>query len=123
MYRLTAFPLALCIMLAAQLVPTEGRASSSKPVGYTQSAEQRPLGNIPHICDIVKLVVRDHAGVDFESIRRESSLIEDLGMDDLDFIEFIIDLEDTFLLDIPDEDAEKIITVGDACDYVIEHAP
>ncbi|ABF88042.1 acyl carrier protein [Myxococcus xanthus DK 1622] len=75
------------------------------------------------MCDIVKLIVKDHSGADFESITPEARLIEDLGMDYLDHIEFVMDLEDTFVIEIPDEEAEKIITVGDACDYVIKNLP
>ncbi|RJS14329.1 acyl carrier protein [Corallococcus sp. H22C18031201] len=123
MYRLTAFPIALCLMLAAQLIPAEGRASAPMSPGYSQSTDQRSLAAPPDICDIVKLVVRDHTSVGFESIHLESRLIEDLGMDALDFIEFIMDMEETFQFEIPDEDAEKIITVGNACDYTIKHLP
>lgn len=46
---------------------------------------------------------------------------KDLDADSIDFVEFVLDLEDTFGAEIPDEDAEKIKTVGEAVDYVAEH--
>ncbi len=50
----------------------------------------------------------------------ESSFENDLGADSLDIVELIMEFEDTFDMNIPDEDAEKILTVGDAVNYIIE---
>lgn len=112
-----------CLVVISLLASTEGRTSSAYPAEAAQFVGQRAINSVPHVCDIVKLVVKDHSGADFESITPEARLIEDLGMDYLDHIEFIMDLEDTFFIEIPDEEAEKIVTVGDACDYVIENLP
>lgn len=121
MNRLNAFSIAVCLMLGAQFIPTEGRASAFTPIGSSPSAEQRNLGAPPHICDLVKLLARDHSGVSFDNIHPESRLVEDLGMDWLSVVEFIMDMEETFNFEISDDDAEKIVTVGDACDYASEH--
>ena len=57
-----------------------------------------------------------------DSIALEMSFINDLGCDSLDTVELMMDIEDAFDLSIPEEDAEKIITIGDAIKYVEEHA-
>jgi acyl carrier protein len=56
-----------------------------------------------------------------ETISREKSFINDLGCDSLDTVELMMDIEDAFDLNIPEEDAEKIVTVGNAIDYVEAH--
>ena len=53
--------------------------------------------------------------------RSETSFIQDLGADSLDTVELVMEFEDEFDLNIPDEDAEKIQTVGDAINYIKEH--
>lgn len=60
-------------------------------------------------------------GVKAEQITRETSFINDLGADSLDTVELIMEFEDAFDMNIPDEDAEKIRTVGDAIKYIEEH--
>ena len=56
-----------------------------------------------------------------EQIAKETSFINDLGADSLDTVELIMEFEDAFDMNIPDEDAEKIRTVGDAIKYIEEH--
>ena len=70
----------------------------------------------------VKNVIVDQLSVDAEEVTMEASFVDDLGADSLDVVELIIGLETEFDIEIPDEDAEKIGTVGDAVDYIKSHA-
>jgi acyl carrier protein len=69
----------------------------------------------------VKEIITKQMGVKSEQITRETSFINDLGADSLDTVELIMEFEDAFDMNIPDEDAEKIRTVGDAIKYIEEH--
>jgi len=71
--------------------------------------------------DKVLDIVAERMGVKKEDISKETSFITDLGADSLDQVELIMELEDQFDLNIPDEDAEKILTIGDAVKYIEEH--
>ena len=66
----------------------------------------------------VKKIIEDKLGVNAEQITPEASFIDDLGADSLDQVELVMDFEDKFEIDIPDEDAEKMRTVGDAVSYL-----
>lgn len=66
----------------------------------------------------VKVLVAEQLGLESEEVTSESSIVEDLGADSLDIVELVMALEEEFEMDIPDEDAEKILTVKDAVDYV-----
>jgi acyl carrier protein len=68
----------------------------------------------------VKSIIVDKLGVDEDSITPDSSFTNDLGADSLDTVELIMQFEEEFGVTIPDEDAEKIATVGDAMDYLKE---
>lgn len=70
----------------------------------------------------VKERVVDILGVDAEEVTMESSFIDDLGADSLDIVELIMALEEEFDIEIPDEEAEKIQSVGDVVDYIKEHS-
>lgn len=70
----------------------------------------------------VKSVIADQLGVDESTITMESSFVDDLGADSLDIVELIMGLESEFDLEIPDDQAEKISTVGDAVNYIKENA-
>lgn len=72
--------------------------------------------------DRVKAVIVDQLGVDESSITLESSFVDDLGADSLDIVELIMGLETEFDIEIPDDQAEKISTVGDAVNYIKENA-
>ena len=66
----------------------------------------------------LKRVIVEQLGVEESEVTLESSFIDDLGADSLDIVELIMALEEEFDIEIPDEDAEKILTVGDALDYI-----
>jgi acyl carrier protein len=66
----------------------------------------------------VKEIIVENLGVNEEDIKLESHFINDLGADSLDTVELIMAFEEKFGLDIPDGDAEKLRTVGDAIDYI-----
>ncbi len=65
----------------------------------------------------VKKLIVEQLGVEEDDIAMESSFIDDLGADSLDIVELIMALEEEFNLEIPDNEAEKITTVGDAVEY------
>ncbi len=69
----------------------------------------------------VKEIITKQMGVKPEQITKETSFINDLGADSLDTVELIMEFEDAFDMNIPDEEAEKIRTVGDAVKYIEEH--
>ena len=69
----------------------------------------------------VKEIITKQMGVKAEHITKETSFINDLGADSLDTVELIMEFEDAFDMNIPDEEAEKIRTVGDAIKYIEEH--
>ena len=68
--------------------------------------------------DRVKQVIVDQLGVDESAVTMDASFVEDLGADSLDIVELIMGLETEFDLEIPDEEAENISTVGDAVNYL-----
>ena len=69
----------------------------------------------------VKAIIVDKHGVDEAEVKNEASFANDLGADSLDTVELIMEFEKAFDIQIPDEDAEKIATVGDAISYIEEH--
>ena len=70
----------------------------------------------------IKSIIADQLGVAEEQVKPESKFIEDLGADSLDIVELIMAMEEEFQTEIPDEEAEKIRTVGDAINYVSAHS-
>jgi acyl carrier protein len=66
-------------------------------------------------------IVSEQMGVDKSEVTRETHFINDLNADSLDTVELVMEFEDEFELSIPDEEAEKIQTVGQAIDYIKEH--
>ena len=73
--------------------------------------------------DKVKDIIEKELGVEREKLTPEASFIEDLGADSLDIVELVMEFEKEFNIDIPDEDAEKLRTVGDALKYLNEKVP
>ena len=72
--------------------------------------------------DKVKNIIIDKLGVDESRVVAEASFLDDLGADSLDTVELIMEFEEEFDLEIPDEDAEQITTVGAAFEYINNHA-
>jgi len=72
--------------------------------------------------DRVKEIIAKELEVDVKQITSEARFIEDLGADSLDIVELVMALEEEFDINIPDEDADKLKTVGDAMNYLRSHA-
>jgi acyl carrier protein len=73
------------------------------------------------VFDRVKAIVVEQLGVEAGEVTPQSKFVEDLGADSLDVVELVMALEEEFDLEIPDEDAEKIATVGEAVKYIESH--
>lgn len=71
--------------------------------------------------DRVIEIVSEQMGVSKEQVTRETSFVNDLGADSLDTVELVMEFEEEFDITIPDEEAEKIQTVGQAIDYIEQH--
>lgn len=74
--------------------------------------------NSEEIFDKVKEIIIEQLGVAENAITLEASFIDDLGADSLDIVELVMALEEEFDLEIPDSDAEKVVTVGDVVEYI-----
>ncbi|MCP9454650.1 MAG: acyl carrier protein [Nitrospira sp.] len=66
----------------------------------------------------VRKIIAEQLGVEEDEVTPEASFVEDLGADSLDTVELVMALEEEFSIEIPDEDAEKILTVGKAMEYI-----
>ena len=73
------------------------------------------------IFDKVKEIIIEQLGVEEAAVAGESSFIDDLGADSLDIVELIMALEEEFDLEIPDSEAEKVVTVNDVVNYIKEN--
>lgn len=74
------------------------------------------------VADRVKKIVIEHLGVDEAKVVEAASFIDDLGADSLDTVELVMAFEEEFGCEIPDDAAEKILTVGDAVSYIEQRA-
>jgi len=72
--------------------------------------------------DRIKVIIAEQLGVKQEEVTDQAKFIEDLGADSLDTVELVMALEEEFGIEIPDEDAEKMVSVGDAVKYIEEKA-
>jgi acyl carrier protein len=70
------------------------------------------------VADRVKKIVLEHLGVDEEKVVESASFIDDLGADSLDTVELVMAFEEEFGIEIPDDAAEKILTIKDAVDFI-----
>jgi acyl carrier protein len=109
---------------------TRGCPLSTVAVAFGSSFIDRPAPTPPHpilldsimstAADKVKSIIVDKLGVDEADVVHEASFTNDLGADSLDIVELVMEFEKEFGINIPDEDAEKISTVGDAVTYMEE---
>ena len=72
--------------------------------------------------DRVKKIVVEHLGVEADKVTEDASFIDDLGADSLDIVELVMAFEEEFSIEIPDDAAEKIQTVGDAINFINANA-
>jgi acyl carrier protein len=70
----------------------------------------------------VKELIVEQLGVEEGQVTNDAKFVDDLGADSLDTVELVMALEEEFSIEIPDEDAEKIVSVSDAIDYIKQHA-
>ena len=77
--------------------------------------------NSEEVFEKVKEIIVNQLGVSDTAVTMEASFIDDLGADSLDIVELVMALEEEFDIEIPDEDAEKAVTVGDVVDYMKEN--
>lgn len=70
----------------------------------------------------VKELIVEQLGVEEGQVTNEAKFVDDLGADSLDTVELVMALEEEFSIEIPDEDAEKIVSVSDAINYIKQHA-
>ena len=77
--------------------------------------------NTEEVFEKVKTIIVDQLGVSEATVTMDASFIDDLGADSLDIVELIMALEEEFDMEIPDTDAEKVVTVSDVVEYIKEH--
>ncbi len=77
------------------------------------------MGNREEVAKKIKNVIVEQLGVDIGEVTENASFVDDLGADSLDTVELVMAFEEKFNLEIPDEEAEKIQTVGDAINYIV----
>ena len=85
-------------------------------------ATWRATMDVKEIEEKVIAIVAEQMGVDKGEISRDTSFVNDLNADSLDTVELVMEFEDEFETSIPDDEAEKIDTVGKAIDYISQHA-
>jgi acyl carrier protein len=100
---------------------------SLKPVTFEKASNDatvapRPRGTNVTVEKRVIEIVSEQMGVSTDRVNRNTSLVKDLGADELDIVELVMEFEEEFDITIPDEQAEKIQTVGQAIDFIEQHA-
>jgi acyl carrier protein len=101
--------------------PTLARAPGAKPARVEVAAGRFALLADQKMYERLKKIVVEQLGVDEADVKPEASFVDDLNADSLDLVELIMSLEEEFGMEISDEDAEKIKSVGDAQEYIEEH--
>jgi len=77
---------------------------------------------VPSVEQKVSQIIAEQLGIEASKVKPAASFADDLGADSLDRVELVMALEEAFGVEIPDDDADKIVTVQDAIDYVQKHA-
>ncbi len=72
------------------------------------------------IFEKLKEIIVNQLGIDEKNVKEEATFVDDLSADSLDIVELVMNIEEEFEIEIPDEDAEKIVTVGDVVNYIKE---
>src|SRR5436305_5571313 len=91
--------------------------------GHELASSRVERGGLPvSVEERVIEIVSEQMGVSKDQVTRETSFVNDLGADSLDTVELVMEFEEEFDITIPDEEAEKIQTVGQAIDYIEQHA-
>ena len=93
------------------------RRMKSEKLWDTKTNQEREV-KMSEIADKVKKIVVEQLGVAEDQVTPEAKFVEDLGADSLDQVELVMALEEAFSAEIPDEEAEKLTTVGDAIAYI-----
>ena len=94
--------------------------TSNEKYSINQGGELETMSS-EEVFDKVKEIIVEQLGVAEDSVTEEASFIDDLGADSLDIVELIMALEEEFDIEIPDSDAEKVVTVADVVDYIKEN--
>ena len=89
--------------------------------GSDPDVEEKAVPTVAEIEEKVVQIVSEQMSVDKKEISRDTSFVNDLNADSLDTVELVMELEDEFDMTIPDEEAEKLRTVGEAIDYIRKH--
>lgn len=87
--------------------------------GDTKPAKRQDM-NVGDVEEKVKKIISDKFGIEPEKVKPEANIVDDFGADSLDLVELIMRMEEAFDIEIPDEDAEKLIFVRDLIDYIVK---
>ena len=98
--------------------PHSRNAFRSNTLTFVLHPTHLPRNHMAGNADKVRDIIEKELGVEREKLTDNASFIEDLGADSLDIVELVMEFEKEFNIDIPDEDAEKLRTVGDAIGYL-----
>jgi acyl carrier protein len=99
-----------------------GEPESPNPRGETEFEDTRKDKQMSDIAERVKKIVVEHLGVEAAQVKEDAKFIDDLGADSLDTVELVMAFEEEFGIEIPDDAAEKIQTVGDAIGFIKSNA-
>jgi acyl carrier protein len=100
-----------------------GRPETGRPTEQSRSAARnRGIERMSDVAERVKKIVVEHLGVDEAKVTENASFIDDLGADSLDTVELVMAFEEEFGCEIPDDAAEKIVTVKDAVSFIEAHS-
>ena len=108
-YDTTRQPTVTCRINSAKIFGSEFNGLTTNLQGNTEMSD---------VAERVKKVVVEHLGVDEDKVTEGASFIDDLGADSLDTVELVMAFEEEFGIEIPDDAAEKILTVKDAVDFI-----